>query len=378
MKIVTISTLFLTVLLLLVSFEQKSKNYLTSIKFGEIEKKEVQLFEIGFDDGLHAKITNYGGILTSLSVPDINGTIEKVTLGFDSLNYYLKGSPYFGALIGRFGNRIAKGKFALNGVEYELAVNNRVNHLHGGKKGFDKVVWDVMDTYQTRDSIGIRLKYVSPHMDQGYPGELTTIVRYNFTINSLSINYSATTDVPTIVNLTNHTYFNLSGDIKRDILNHQLSIQAKEFLSVDSNLIPTGELMPVKNTPFDFTIARQIGLNINEQNDQLAYGKGYDHCWALEGGNKYSPRKVADLYDPDSHRYMEVFTTEPGLQFYSGNYLNGRIIGSNDVAFKHRFGLCLETQHFPDSPNQPNFPSVRLEPGQIYQSKTIYKFSVKQ
>lgn len=377
MKILIKSILSLLVLLLQFSCEQMSNNYLTIKEFGKIEKKDVNLFEVGFEGGLHAKVTNYGGIITSLSVPDIDGKIEEVILGYDNLDGYLNSSPYFGALIGRFGNRIANGRFELNGEQYQLATNNGVNHLHGGIKGFDKVIWEVIDTYKTKDSIGIKLKYVSPHLDQGYPGKLTTMVKYNFTKNSISIKYWAETDAPTIINLTNHTYFNLSGNVNQDILSHQLSIKASEFLPIDSTLIPSGERRSVKDTPFDFTTAKQIGLNIDEQNLQLTYGKGYDHCWVLDGWNRSSLRKVADLYHTESHRYMEVFTTEPGIQFYSGNFLDGSITGANGVVFNHRFGLCLETQHFPDSPNKPNFPPVRLDPDETYSSKTIYKFSIK-
>lgn len=324
--------------------------------------------------GMKMKVITYGGIITQLEVPDKNGKIEDVVLGYDALEGYLKSSPYFGALIGRYGNRIAKGKFSLNEETYTLATNNGENHLHGGNKGFDKVVWTVEETFETADSVGLKLKYISPDGEEGYPGTLTTHVTYSFTDEGLDIYYEATTDKATIVNLTQHSYFNLSGNVKEDILDHVLMINADHFLPVDNTLIPTGEIRPVEGTPFDFTSPKRIGKEINEQNQQLEYGLGYDHCWVLNGKGM---KKAASLYHPESGRFMEVYTTEPGLQFYSGNFLDGSITGKKNKIYDYRHGLALETQHFPDSPNQGQFPSVVLKTGEKYTTKTSYRFSVK-
>ena len=372
-------SLLLSVMVSLVTMTctQKPTSQLSSTPFGEVNGQQATLYTLSFENGLQASVTNYGGIVTSLSVPDKNGKIVDVVLGYDQLQGYLDSSPYFGALIGRYGNRIARGKFTLNGQEHVLAVNNGVNHLHGGEKGFDKVIWEVPETYRTNDSIGITFKYVSADGEEGYTGTLTSIVTYTFTPDAFQIDYEATTDQPTIINLTQHTYFNLSGDEHEDILGHELSLKATSFLPVDSTLIPTGELRPVEGTPFDFTAAKKIGTDINKDNQQLQYGQGYDHCWVLDGGITPKPRAVATLYHPGSGRFMEVLTTEPGMQFYSGNFLNGTITGKNDVVYNQRYGLCLETQHFPDSPNQSAFPSVVLEPGNTYKSSTVYRFSVK-
>lgn len=357
---------------IVISCGQEATSYLTKRSFGEVEDRSVSLFELGFKNGLQAKITNYGGIITSLSVPDKNGKIEEIVLGYDHLTGYLESTPYFGALIGRYGNRIARGKFSLNDETYELAINNGVNHLHGGLKGFDKVIWEVVATDRTNDSIRITLSYLSPDGEEGYPGNLKTTVQYTFTASSLSIEYRAETDAPTVVNLTNHSYFNLSGGVKGTILDHILFLDADAFLPVDSTLIPMGEFRPVNNTPFDFRVPKRIGEDITANNRQLEYGMGYDHCWILNGSITRKPRKVASLYHPESGRYIEVFTTESGIQFYTGNFLDGSISGSNGVRFDQRFGLCLETQHFPDSPNQ-DFPDVVLHPGETYLTKTIYR-----
>lgn len=357
--------------------KQEETAHLDRSDFGKLDNKQVYLYDLGFDGGLQAKVTNYGGIITGISVPDKDGKIERVTLGYDSLDDYLAGSPYFGALIGRYGNRIAKGKFSLNGKDYTLAVNNGENALHGGLKGFDKVVWDVLETKKSNDSISIKLQYKSADMEEGYPGNLNTVVTYTFTKNSVSIAYWAQTDAPTVLNLTNHSYFNLSGDVKHDILDHKVTLMASHFLPVDSTLIPTGEIRAVKGTPFDFTAPKVVGKDIGVDNTQLTFGLGYDHCWVLDGGQTASPRKVAEVYHPDSHRDMEVYTDQPAIQFYTGNFLDGTNIGSGGVTYKHRYALCLETQHYPDSPNQPSFPSVVLNPGETYSTKTIYKFSVK-
>lgn len=325
-------------------------------------------------NGMEIKITNYGGIITHLMAPDKNGTFEDVVLGYDSLGGYLKASPYFGALVGRYGNRIGKAKFTLEGKTYSLLANNGPNSLHGGKVGFDKVIWkaELIDN----DS-ALKLSYSSKDGEEGFPGTLSTEVVYRLTDNNeLEIEYTATTDKPTIVNLTNHTYFNLTGG-KRDILGHQVSINADKFVPVDNTLIPTGKLQDVKGTPFDFLQPTEIGSRIDDPKDeQIKFGGGYDHCWVLnESGD--SLRLASTAYEPTSGRYLETFTTEPGVQFYTGNFLNGSITGKNGVVYGKRSGFCFETEHFPDSPNQPSFPSVVLRPGETYKTKTVYKFSTK-
>lgn len=350
--------------------------------FGSLEDgTPVDLYTLSNENGVEIKITNYGGTILSLKVPDKEGKLEDVVLGFDSIadyrsDVYLQEGPYFGALIGRYGNRIANGKFTLDGVEYELATNNGPNHLHGGIQGFDKVVWEA-EKLESEEGVGLKLHYVSEDGEEGYPGQLSVDVVYLLTPdNELEIDYKATTDKATIVNLTNHSYFNLTGNAKRDILAHEVMINADKFVPVNETLIPTGELKEVEGTPFDFTEPTAVGKRINDKNEQLEYGKGYDHCWVLNG-EKGEMKVAATVHEPNSGRFMEVFTTEPGIQFYTGNFLNGKLTGKNGVAYQQRYGLCLETEHFPDSPNQPRFPSVELRPEETYQTKTTYKFSVK-
>jgi aldose 1-epimerase len=286
----------------------------------------------------------------------------------------LKSSPYFGALIGRYGNRIAKGQFYLDSTLYTLPNNDNTNHLHGGPKGFDKVFWNIT----VLSDSSLYLTYESADNEQGYPGKLSVAVTYTLTSNDeLKIEYAATTDKKTVVNLTQHTYFNLTGDPTKTILDHQLWIDASQFLPVDPTLIPTGELQAVANTPFDFNTLTTIGDRINNENEQLKRGRGYDHCWILNPSSDNSARRVAELFDPSSGRVVEVLTTEPGIQFYSGNFLNGTLVGKGGISYDRRTGLCLETQHYPDSPNQPDFPSVVLNPGEKYTTTTIYKFSVR-
>lgn len=335
----------------------------------------VEEYTLTNKNGVEMKVITYGGIITSLKTPDKEGKLEDIVLGYDNLESYLKMNPYFGAIIGRYGNRIAKGKFTLDSVEYQLAVNNIGNHLHGGLLGFDKVVWKAKEVKVT-DGVAIEFSRVSPDMEEGYPGSLDTKVLYTLgDDNSLRFDYEATTDKPTIVNLTQHTYFNLSA-MKEDILGHQLTLFATRYLPVDSTLIPTGELAPVAGTPFDFTQPKAIGVDIGAAHEQLAIGGGYDHNWVLDSANG-NEQLAAKLYHAASGRYMEVYTTEPGIQFYSGNFLDKTVIGKNGVVCDFRTGLCLETQHYPDSPNQPAFPSVELRPGQKYQTSTTYRFGVK-
>jgi aldose 1-epimerase len=343
--------------------------------FGKTEDgKLVDLYTFTNTNDMEVKITNYGGIIVSINVPDRDGIMGDVVLGYPTLEGYLKDSPYFGALIGRYGNRIAKGKFTLDGTEYTLAVNNGENHLHGGLKGYDKVVWEAEEV-KNENTVGLKLSYLSVDGEEGYPGNLNITVEYTLTNdNEIVIEYLATTDKKTVVNLTNHSYFNLAG--KGTILDHKLMIKADRFNPVDEGLIPNGELRPVEGAPMDFTQLTTIGARIDSDDEQLKFGGGYDHNWILSRSGD-DLEMVAKLTEPTTGRVIEVFTTEPGLQFYSGNFLDGTITGKENIVYEHRNGLCLETQHFPDSPNQPEFPSVVLNPGEKYQTKTIYKFSTE-
>jgi len=325
--------------------------------------------------GMRVQIITYGGIVTSLEVPDRNGNFQDVVLGYDQLSDYENNNPYFGALIGRFGNRIADGTFTLEGEVYKLAQNDGKNHLHGGNKGFDKVVWSANSKLIDGDAVLV-LNYLSKDMEEGYPGNLSVEVTYTLTQdNAFEVGYKATTDKTTIVNLTQHSYFNLSG--ADDILSHELMLNADAFLPVDETLIPTGELQSVSGSPFDFTVSKSIGRDISIENTQLTRGLGYDHCWVINDQNT-GLRTAAVLSDPISGRVMEVITDQPGIQFYSGNFLNGTQPKKNsDVFYTYRSGLCLETQHYPDTPNRNSFPSVVLTPGTTFRTKTVFKFSAE-
>jgi len=336
----------------------------------------VELFTLRNSHGTEARIMTYGGIVVSLKVPDRRGRMEDVVLGYDTLDGYLKDNgPYMGALIGRYANRIAKGRFSLNGTEYTLAQNNGENHLHGGIKGFDKVVWKGT---ALRNG-GVRLTYLSKDGEEGYPGNLSVTVTYTLTNqNELKIDYSATTDKATVVNLTHHSYFNLAGAGSGDILSHEVMINADRFTPVsDSGAIPTGELRSVRGTPMDFTRPTAVGARIEQAYDQLQFGRGYDHNWVLNKTRARTPSLAARVYEAQTGRVMEVYTTEPGVQFYTGNFLDGTITGKGGKVYQRRYGLCLEAQHYPDSPNQPSFPSTVLKPGQRYTQTTIYKFSAR-
>ncbi len=341
--------------------------------FGKADGKNVDLFVMTNANGLKMSVTNYGGTIISLETPDKDGKMGDILLGYDNLDGFVKNSPYFNALVGRYGNRIAKGKFTLDGKEYKLAVNNGENALHGGLKGFDKVVWTA-DPFKNDKGVGVKLAYLSRDMEEGYPGNLTVDVIYTLTNkDELVIEYTARTDKPTVCNLTNHNYYNLTGGARRDILGHELMINADKFTPVDDGLITTGELRPVKGTVMDFTRATAVGARIDADDQQLKYGKGYDHNWVLnKKGNELS--HAATLRDPDSGRVMEVWTTEPGVQFYSGNFLDGTITGKGGVVYKQRWAMCLETQHYPDSPNKPAFPTTTLRPGELYKTTTVHKF----
>jgi len=345
--------------------------------WGKVDGQPVFLFQLNNARGANAAITNYGAIIVSLKMPDRHGKMDDVVLGFDSLAGYLKGHPYFGALVGRYGNRIAKGKFTLDGKEYTLATNNMGNHLHGGLKGFDKVVWEAQPVERS-EAVGLKLSYTSKDGEEGYPGNLKCTVTYLLTNNNeLKIDYEATTDKATPVNLTNHSYFNLAGQGKGDVLDHEMMINADKFTPVDETLIPTGELKPVKGTPFDFTKATRIGARINQQQDeQIKFGGGYDHNFVLNRtGDGFS--LAVKVSEPTSGRAMQVLTTEPGVQFYTGNFLDGSIVGKGGNVYKHRYAFCLETQQYPDSPNKSQFPSTILEPGRQYKSTTVYHFLAK-
>jgi len=351
---------------------------ITRADFGKTpDGQSVELFTLTNAMGTEAKITNYGGIVVSLSVPDRTRKFADVVLGFNDLESYLKGHPYFGSIIGRYGNRIAKGHFSLDGVEYKLAVNNGPNHLHGGIKGFDKVVWTPAPT-TTRNAASLSLTYLSTDGEEGYPGNLNVKVVYTLTNkNELRIDYSATTDKDTVINLTHHSYFNLAGEGNGDILNHQLTLKANRFLPTDATSIPTGELRSVGGNPFDFVTAHAIGERINQNDQQLQFGNGYDHNWVVNG-KPGRLRVAAEVYEPTSGRLMQVWTTEPGIQFYTGNFLDGTLTGKSRKAYQRRSGFCLETQHYPDSPNEPKFPTTTLRKGAIYSSTTIYRFSVRR
>lgn len=343
---------------------------ITKRPFGTIAGgAEVYLYTLTNDRGLEASIISYGGAITSLKVPDREGVLGDIVLGHETLDDYVRNPRYFGALIGRHANRIAKGKFSLNGVEYQLEQNNGVNHLHGGFNGFDKRVWDV-----TEDVTGLRFSYLSKHGEENYPGNLSAEVSYKLFDNQLRIEYRATTDADTIVNLTNHSYFNLKG--KGTILDHELTLNAGEFTPVSKDLIPTGEIRSVEATPMDFRKSKEIGSQIGELYDQLGFTGGYDHNFVLNNWDG-ALRTAAVLYESSTGRVVEIATTQPGIQFYSGNFLDGSLVGKNGIVYHKYAGLCLEPQHFPDAPNHANFPSTVLRPGEIYEHATAFLFSVR-
>ncbi len=345
--------------------------------FGQFEGKDVYLFTLKNASGMTVKITNYGGTVQSISVKDRHGKFGDVVLGFNTLDEYVQkaGTAYFGALIGRYGNRIAHGIFKLDGKTYHIPTNDNGNALHGGKVGFNRRVWDAKDVSEPGKP-ALELHYLSPDGEEGFPGNLDVTVRYSLDDqNGLHIDYYAKTDKDTVLNLTNHSYFNLVGAGSATILNHKLSIDADQFTPVDKTLIPTGKLENVAGTPFDFRHATDIGARIGKNNEQLKLGKGYDHNFVLNHPGDLNHLAVK-VEEPKSGRVLEVFTTQPGVQFYSGNFLNGKVSGIGGI-YRHRSALCLETQHFPDSPNHPNFPTTVLHPGEEYHQTTIYKFSTE-
>jgi aldose 1-epimerase len=341
--------------------------------------QEVDLYTLSNARGMQVAISNYGGEIVTLKVPDRNGKSDDVVFGYDNIAGYEVNKAYFGATIGRYGNRIAKGKFSLDGHEYQLPLNDGPNTLHGGTVGFNRRVFTAKEV-ASKGGEALELDYLSKDGEEGFPGNLS--VKVVFTLpaenNELKIEYSATTDKATVLNLTNHSYFALAGEGATTMLDEELTLNAKQFLPVDATLIPTGVLRSVSGTPFDFTQPTVIGKRIDDAGDeQLKFGKGYDHNWVLEGGVKSSPAFAARVYDPKSGRVLEILTTEPGIQFYSGNFLDGTVAGKGGKLYAHRSALALETQHYPDSPNQPSFPSTELKPGKTYHSISVYRFSVK-
>lgn len=349
------------------------KKYFGITKNGE----PVHMYTLKNSKGVEMDIISYGGIITSLRVPDKYGKIGDIVLGFDTLENYLAPHPFFGAIIGRYGNRIAYGKFSIDGREYNLARNNGPNHLHGGEKGFDKAIWTITPT-KGKDFMSLKLNHFSKDMEEGYPGNLMVSVTYTLTEdNVLDIDYWATTDRPTVVNLTQHSYFNLSGDFSKSVEDHEITIFADGYLPTDAGLIPTGKIAPVDGTPFDFKQPKLIGKHIGQDHEHLKIAGGYDHHWALNDWDK-GYRWVAKAYHQGSGRILEVFTDEPGMQFYTGNFLDGTLAAKQGGAYCKRAGFCFETQHYPDAPNQDHFPSTLLRPGETYSSRTSYKFSVER
>jgi len=366
----------LTLFTVAISFAQPS---ITRKDFGKTgDGQSVDIYTLKNANGMEARITNYGGIVVSLTAPDRRGKFADVVLGYNDLDSYMKPPfPYFGAIIGRYGNRIAKGRFTLNGVEYKLAVNNGENHLHGGIKGFDKVVWTA-SRRETAAGPALVLDYESKDGEEGYPGNLDARVVYTLTNNNeLKIEYTESTDKDTVVNLTHHSYFNLRGEGNGDILEHRLTLKANRFIPTDAGSIPTGEIRPVANTAFDFHFGATIGARINNDDEQLKFGNGYDHTYVING-RPGRLRQAASVYERTTGRVMDVWTTEPGVQLYTGNFLDGSITGKSGKPYPRRSGFCLETQHYPDSPNRPNFPTTTLRKGATYHSVTIYRFSAKR
>jgi len=338
--------------------------------------RPVERFVFGNAHGLEVSAITYGGIITSLRVPDRDGRMGDVVLGFDSLEPYLAGTPYFGAIIGRYGNRIAGGRFELDGTTYQLATNNGANHLHGGNVGFDKVLW-AGEPFQSDSAVGVVFTYTSVDGEEGYPGTLDVRVTYTLTDDDhLVFDYRATTDAPTPVNLTQHSYFNLAGEGSGTVLDHELFVAASAYTPVDEGLIPTGEIAPVEGTPFDFRERTAIGARIDVDDPQIARGPGYDHNFVLDTAGDGFLSLAARVVEPTSGRTMEILTDQPGLQFYAGNFLDGTLVGKSGRPYVHRGGFCLETQHFPDSPNQPAFPPTILRPGEEYRTRTVYAFGV--
>jgi aldose 1-epimerase len=360
------------VFLALMAITSSMSGKVTKQAAGTADGKPVDMYTLQ-DSKITVRILTYGGIVQSIEAPDRNGKPANIVLGFDNLDGYVKSGnkPYLGALIGRYANRIAGGTFSLNGKSYHVPKNDGDNALHGGINGFNKKVWTGKEIPD-----GVELTYVSPNGEEGFPGVLTTVVRYTLKGNELRIDYSATTDADTVLNLTSHGYFNLKGQGNGDILGTEMKINAHRYTPVDKNLIPTGDLAPVGGTPFDFLTATPISKRINDNNEQLKLARGYDQNWVLDGDGK-KVALAAEAYEPTSGRVLEVLTDQPGIQFYTGNFLDGSVTGTDGKVYKQRYAFCLETQHFPDSPNHPKFPTAELKPGQTFKSTTIYRFSAR-
>ena len=375
---------YIALLVVLTSFSCKTKEegkpMVEEKIFGKLsDGREVNVYTLKNANGMEIKIINYGATVVSLTAPDKSGKYEDVVLGYDNLEGYVNDKSYFGTIVGRYGNRIGKGKFKLDGKEYQLSINDGENQLHGGIEGFNKKVWGVVKT-EAVDSVGsasITLRYISKDGEEGFPGTVELNVKYTLTKdNELSINYSATTDKKTILNPTHHSYFNLSGDMLKTILDNEVMIDADYFTPVDKELITMGVFTEVANTPMDFRVPKKVGKEVDVDYEQLKFADGYDHNWVL---NKHEEKlaKFATVYEPTSGRLMEVSTDQPGVQFYCGNFLNGTVMGKNGDMYAKRSGLCLEAQLYPDSPNKPEWPSPILEPGKVYSQTTVYKFSTK-
>lgn len=374
-KAVVLSVMAIIVLTLAVSCNQKGKGRaeVTKELQGTHKGKDVYLFTLTNKQGNVLKLSSFGARIVWIEVPDREGKKDNITFGFDTFEGMINGDPYFGSVVGRYANRIAKGKFTLDGVEYTLTLNNGTNSLHGGPGGWHSVVWEG-EIVKKSQYPSVKFTYHSPDMEEGYPGNMHVEATYTWTDNNeIIIDYMCTTDKKTVLNITNHAYFNLHGAGNGDILDHELVIKASRFVAVDSTLIPTGELRQVAGTPFDFTTPHTVGERINEPYDQLILGKGYDHTFVLDNVEEVD----ATVYDPLTGRFMEVITDQPGIQFYCGNFLNGSRIGYGGKPYNYRSGLCLETGHFPDSPNHTDFPSTVLNPGETFTSRTVYRFSVK-
>jgi len=351
---------------------------ITKRQWGAVGGQPVDLYTLTNSRRMRVRISNYGGIIQSIRVPDRRGRMGNVALGFDSVAEYVSDSPYFGCITGRYANRIDDGRFTLDGVQYQLATNNSPNHLHGGNVGFDKRIWEATEV-RRGNSVGLRLTYTSPAGEENYPGTLTTAVTYTLTNrNAIRIAYHATTDAPTIVNLTNHSYFNLAGEGSGTIAGHRLQLNASRYTPVDETLIPTGELARVAGTPFDFRRPTAIGARIRTSHPQIVIGQGYDHNFVLNRQDEDAMVRAARVLEPRSGRVLEISTTEPGIQFYSGNFLDGTLVGTSGRVYRQTDGFALETQHFPDSPNKPEFPSTVLRPGEQYETATVYRFSTRR
>jgi aldose 1-epimerase len=355
----------------------EAKTSVTKKPFGKMpDGTQIDVYTLS-EGKIEARIITYGGIVISLKTPDKSGKVDDIVLGFDTLDQYVKvsnaaGNPFFGALIGRYANRIGNAEFKLEGKEYHVPANDGKNSLHGGPHGFNNQVWKGKESPN-----GVALTYLSKDGEAGYPGNLSVTVRYTLNNSALHIDYSATTDKPTVLNLTNHSYFNLAGQGNGDILNHELTLHASKFTPVDSTLIPTGELRPVANTPFDFLKPHRVGERINVDDEQLKIAKGYDHNWVIDSQGAGKLTDTAEVYEPTTGRVLRVSTTQPGVQFYTGNFLDGTLKGKGGKTYVHRGGLCLETQHFPDSPNHPKFPTTELKPGQRFHNVTVFSFSTR-